>query len=116
MKICRFDDNRIGLVRDQKVHDITPLFDALGTPGWPYPPFDWIIGNFSLVRDRIEPFLDQSVVRALAEVTLRAPVANPGKIIGAPINYRDHIDEANSDQQIAHGKIFTTLDQYGLFL
>ena len=116
MKICRFDDNRIGVVRDQEVHDITPLFDALGTPGWPYPPFDWIIGNFPLVRDRIEPFLSQSVVRSLAEVTLRAPVANPGKIIGAPINYRDHIDEANTDQQIAYGKTFTTLDQYGLFL
>lgn len=116
MKICRFDDNRIGVVRDDKVFDITPLFDALGTPGWPYPLHDWIVGNFPRVRDRIESFLGQAACRALSEVTLRAPVANPGKIIGAPINYRDHITEANADQQIAHGKTFTTLSQYGLFL
>lgn len=116
MKICRFDDNRIGLIRNDSVHDITPLFDGLGQPGWPYPPHDWIIGNFARVEGQIEGFLGRASVRALSEVTLRAPVANPGKIIGAPINYRDHIAEANADQQIAHGKVFTTLDQYGLFL
>ncbi|SDN61048.1 fumarylacetoacetate hydrolase family protein [Pseudomonas jinjuensis] len=116
MKICRFNDNRIGIVRDDMVHDITPLFASLGEPGWPYPSYDWIIGNFPRVRDQIEPYLARAATLPLSAVTLRAPVANPGKIIGAPINYRDHIDEANADQQIAHGKTFTTLDQYGLFL
>lgn len=116
MKICRFDDNRIGVIRDRQVHDITPLFEALGKPGWPYPPYDWVIGNFALVRERLDSFLGQAPSRALSEVTLRAPVANPGKIIGAPINYRDHIDEANADQQIANGKTFTTLEQLGLFI
>ncbi len=116
MKICRFDNNRIGVIVDQLVYDITPLFDALGTPGWPYPPHDWIIGNFASVQDRIAGFLGQAAHRQLEHVTLHAPVANPGKIIGAPINYRDHIAEANADQNIAFGKKFTTLDQYGLFL
>ena len=45
-----------------------------------------------------------------------APVANPGKIIGAPINYKDHIDEANADNEINHGKTYTELDKFGLFL
>jgi len=116
MKICRFDDNRIGVIRDQRVYDITHLFNALEKPVWPYPPYDWVIGNFDRVRNEIEPVLNQGTGRALSEVKLQAPVANPGKIIGAPINYRDHIDEANADQQIAHGKTFTTLEQYGLFL
>jgi 2,4-diketo-3-deoxy-L-fuconate hydrolase len=116
MKICRFDDNRIGVVRADLVHDITPLFEALGPPGWPYPPYDWIVGNFGRVQGKIADFLGNAATRPLSAVTLRAPVANPGKIIGAPINYRDHIDEANADQQIAHGKTFTTLDQFGLFL
>jgi 2,4-diketo-3-deoxy-L-fuconate hydrolase len=116
MKICRFDDNRIGVVRADLVHDITPLFEALGPPGWPYPPYDWIVGNFGRVQGKIADFVGNAATRPLSAVTLRAPVANPGKIIGAPINYRDHIDEANADQQIAHGKTFTTLDQFGLFL
>lgn len=116
MKICRFNDNRIGVVRGDMVHDITPLFQSLGEPGWPYPPYDWIIGNFARVQDQIESFVARAATFALSSVTLRAPVANPGKIIGAPINYRDHIDEANADQQIAHGKTFTTLEQFGLFI
>jgi 2-keto-4-pentenoate hydratase/2-oxohepta-3-ene-1,7-dioic acid hydratase in catechol pathway len=53
---------------------------------------------------------------ALNTVRLDSPVANPGKIIGAPINYRGHILEANADPAIHHGKTFTSLDQYGLFL
>lgn len=116
MKVCRFDDNRIGIVLDDRVRDITPLFDELGKPGWPYPPYDWIVGNFPRLRDRIGDFIRGSTERPLSAVTLRAPVANPGKIIGAPINYREHIVEANADQGIHHGKTFTTLDQYGLFL
>lgn len=116
MKICRFNDNRIGVIRGDTVYDITPLFKSLGEPGWPYPTYDWIIGNFPRIQVQIEPFLARASTFALSEVTLLAPVANPGKIIGAPINYRDHIDEANADQEIANGKTFTTLEQFGLFI
>jgi 2,4-diketo-3-deoxy-L-fuconate hydrolase len=52
----------------------------------------------------------------LEQVQLLSPVANPGKIIGAPINYKDHIDEANADNEINHGKTYTELDKFGLFL
>jgi 2-keto-4-pentenoate hydratase/2-oxohepta-3-ene-1,7-dioic acid hydratase in catechol pathway len=116
MKVCRFNDDRIGIVRNDRVSDITPLFAELGSPGWPYPPYDWIVGNFRAVQPRLESFLSRAAEHELASVQLRAPVANPGKIIGAPINYRDHIAEANADKEIHHGKTFTTLDQYGLFL
>ena len=35
MRICRFNDNRVGVVRDGGIHDVT---DALGTlPAWRYP-------------------------------------------------------------------------------
>lgn len=116
MKICRFNDNRIGVVRQGMIHDITPLFAELGRPGWPYPSYDWIIGNFPSVQPQIEAYLDCAATCPLSQATLLAPVANPGKIIGAPINYRDHIDEANADKQINHGKTYTTLDQFGLFI
>ena len=47
---------------------------------------------------------------------LDALVANPGKIVAAPINYRDHIAEVNADQQINPGKVDTDISEYGLFL
>jgi 2-keto-4-pentenoate hydratase/2-oxohepta-3-ene-1,7-dioic acid hydratase in catechol pathway len=52
----------------------------------------------------------------LSDVRLNSPIANPGKIIGAPINYKAHIDEANADREINQGKTYTSLDEYGLFL
>jgi 2-keto-4-pentenoate hydratase/2-oxohepta-3-ene-1,7-dioic acid hydratase in catechol pathway len=116
MKLCRFNDNRIGVVRDGQVHDITPLFERFGSPGWPYPAYDWIVGHFDQVRPEIDGFLAGAERTPLADVTLRAPVANPGKIIGAPINYDDHIAEANADRQINHGKQFVSLDKLGLFI
>ncbi len=116
MKICIFDAHRIGLIQGDKVFDITPLFDALGQPGWPYPPHDWIIGNFAQVTPGIPAFLETATPIALSAVTLRAPVANPGKIIGVPINYKDHIDEANADKAITYGKTYASIDEYGLFI
>lgn len=116
MKICRFNRNHVGVIEGDLVRDITPLFAALGEPGWPYPAYDWIIGNFEKVKDKLPDYLPRARTARLADVSLCAPVANPGKIIGAPINYRHHIDEANADPQIANGKTFTTLEQFGLFL
>ncbi|WP_028600982.1 fumarylacetoacetate hydrolase family protein [Ottowia thiooxydans] len=116
MKVCRFNENRIGIIKDNEVYDITPLFDRFGKPGWPYPAYDWIIGNFGEIRNEIDGFLPSVKALALADVTLRAPVANPGKIIGAPVNYKDHIDEANIDKQINHGKQYTSMDKLGLFI
>jgi 2-keto-4-pentenoate hydratase/2-oxohepta-3-ene-1,7-dioic acid hydratase in catechol pathway len=36
----------------------------------------------------------------LSDVRLRVPVADPSKIIAAPVNYRDHQAEMNSDAQV----------------
>src|SRR4051794_631998 len=116
MKLCLFNDSRIGVAVEEDVVDVTEAFAAVTKPTWPYPQSDWVIQHFDDVRAKIEELSQTSVRVPLSEVNLRAPVANPGKIIGAPINYKDHIAEANADTQINHGKTFTELDQFGLFL
>ena len=49
---------------------------------------------------------------------LLSPVANPGKIVAAPVNYQKHHAEAKEDAQIHHGNPAHTLTihQAGLFL
>lgn len=116
MKICLFNSHRIGVVVDQHVVDVTDAFSDVEKPGWPYPAADWVIANFDQVRGRVEKIAAEGERLVLAEQTLLAPVANPSKIIGAPINYKDHIAEANADAQINHGKTYTELDKFGLFL
>ena len=116
MKLCLFDAHRIGIVLNQHVVDVTDVFQDVARPAWPYPLSDLVIQHFPALRDKVLAAAEAGRRIPLASVRLRAPVANPGKIIGAPINYRDHIDEANADAQINHGKTYTELDKFGLFL
>jgi len=116
MKLCIFDADRIGIVLEQHVVDVTEVFRDVLRPAWPYPRHDLVIQHFPALRERVAAAAASGRRAPLASVQLRSPVANPGKLIGAPINYRDHIAEANADAQINHGKTYTELDMFGLFL
>jgi 2-keto-4-pentenoate hydratase/2-oxohepta-3-ene-1,7-dioic acid hydratase in catechol pathway len=52
----------------------------------------------------------------LSGLKLLSPVANPSKIIGAPVNYQKHLDEARADAAIHHDKHVAVIHNAGLFL
>lgn len=112
MRICRFNSDRIGVVQGSSIIDVT---DSLNLHSrWPTPPGEWVMSQLASLK---EEELSSSRSRiALSDVRLDSPIANPGKIIGAPINYKAHIEEANADREINQGKTYTSLDEYGLFL
>lgn len=116
MKICRFDDDRLGVVRGDQVHDVSPALDELPPVSWPAPPGDALIRNLDALRPTIEALADKAPGRPLSEVRLKSPVANPDKVIGAPVNYLKHLEEAQADAEIHHGREIKTIDHYGLFL
>jgi hypothetical protein len=103
VRICRFDHDRIGVVRDNMVTDVTDLFDT--RPIWPLPKGDWIIRQMEVMPRFAAALADRRGV-PLDSVRLESPVAGPGKIVGAPMNYKAHIEEANADQEISHGKTY----------
>ena len=37
MRICRFDDDRLGVVRGDRVHDVTSVLDRLPAVRPPFP-------------------------------------------------------------------------------
>src|SRR5262249_29486294 len=41
-------------------------------------------------------------LRSLSGVTLLSPVANPGKLVAAPVNYQQHLDEVRADVRLHH--------------
>jgi 2-keto-4-pentenoate hydratase/2-oxohepta-3-ene-1,7-dioic acid hydratase in catechol pathway len=116
MRLCRFDDDRLGVVQGTTVRDVSAALDALPARRWPLPPGDPLIANFSQLRPRIDALLDNAPIRPLSDVKLKSPIANPNKLIGAPINYNDHIEESKKDQGIAHGREIKTIGDWGLFL
>jgi 2-keto-4-pentenoate hydratase/2-oxohepta-3-ene-1,7-dioic acid hydratase in catechol pathway len=116
MKICRFDDNRLGLVEGDEILDVSEALAAIPPQKWPLRHGDALIANLPAVIERAKALAPRAARRRLAEVSLRAPLANPSKIVNAPINYQAHIDEAKKDQGIAHGRDIKTIADWGLFL
>ena len=118
MKICRFDRNRLGIVQGDEVLDVTKALEAIPEQRWPIAQGDPLILNFGRVLARARKLAPKAKRKKLSKVKLLAPVANPGKIIAAPINYNDHIAESIKDPGIAHGRtnIQKGIGEWGLFL
>jgi len=118
MKICRFDKNRLGIVQGDEVLDVTKALEAIPEQSWPLAQGDPLILNFKRVLAAAKKLAPNAKRKRLAKVKLLSPVSNPGKIIGAPINYNDHIAESIKDPGIAHGRtnIQKGIGDWGLFL
>src|SRR6266851_2481428 len=118
MKICRFDKDRLGIVQDDEVLDVTRALEAIPEQRWPLAQGDPFILNFRKVLAAAKKLAPKAKRKPLSKVKLLSPVANPSKIIGAPINYDDHIAESIKDPGIAHGRINIQkgIADWGLFL
>jgi len=116
MRICRFNENRLGVVKDGLIFDVTAALDVLPASRYPLPSFDPLIANLERVRKEIETLLPSAGQLALEDVQLLSPVANPGKLIAAPVNYIKHLEEARADPGVHHNGKVEEIQRIGLFL
>jgi 2-keto-4-pentenoate hydratase/2-oxohepta-3-ene-1,7-dioic acid hydratase in catechol pathway len=94
MRLCRFGNNQLGLVDGEGVRDVTAALNELPACRYPFPPGDMLIANLEKVTARARDLARSAAPTPIDRVQLLSPVANPGKIIGAPMNYRADQDEA----------------------
>ncbi len=117
MQICRFNDNSLGLVLGDTVADVTAVLDRAGSvPAWPMPMGDWLITNLKGLKAPILEAAKSADRIPLDKVALLSPVANPTKIIAAPVNYLAHQSEVNADSTVNFGTQVKTIETVGLFL
>lgn len=116
MKLCRFDDRRLGVVEGERVLDVSAALEALPALRWPVPPGDQVIAHLDTLRPEIERVAAAAPALDIGAVRLLSPIANPSKIIGAPINYQAHIDEAKADPDLRQDRTIKTIADWGLFL
>ncbi len=116
MKICRFDDNRLGVIQGDTVLDVSQALVVLPSLIWPYPAGDQLIANLDAIVAVIKDIRDTAPAKPLSEVKLLSPVANPMNIVGAPINYQKHIEESNIDDGIVSQRPITNIWDWGMFL
>ena len=116
MKICRFDENRLGLVEGNQVRDVTAALDCLPRYSYPLPQFDPLIANLEALTARIKALAPAAPILPLEGRKLLAPIANPGKIVAAPVNYKKHLEEARAQSEIHHNNQIAEIQKIGLFL
>ncbi|HEY3837545.1 MAG TPA: fumarylacetoacetate hydrolase family protein [Bryobacteraceae bacterium] len=118
MMLCRFGEGRLGLVEGQNVRDVTAALDVLPAYHYPLPNHDPLIANLDQIKARVRSIANQSPLFPIAGLTLLSPVANPGKIIAAPVNYQKHLDEVKDDPALHQNRQShtITIHQAGLFL
>lgn len=118
MKICRFDENKLGVVRHGEIYDVTSALDVLPAMRYPLPLGDPFIAALTSLRDNISTLAKHAPALPISSVRLLSPVANPSKIVGAPVNYKKHLDEVTTDPDLHHQNVAHTrpIQQAGLFL
>ena len=119
MQLCRFNDERLGLVRGEEVIDVTAALQVLPACRYPLPRHDLLIAHLDAVRaeiDRLGASATDLPRHRLAGLKLLSPVANPGKVVAAPVNYLKHLQEARDDQAIHHQNQIGEIQRVGLFL
>jgi len=120
MKLCRYDDDRLGVVRGDLVHDVTEAQAEIRKSA-PYAmKGDAVVAALPQWRERIERIADKASGRPIASVKLLAPVARPTKLSCAPTNYQAHIAEmekasAQAGSQIVRSHSSKILEA-GMFL
>jgi len=96
MKLCRFDEDRLGVVIGDMVHDVTAAQDEIRKSARYDMKGDAVIAALPTWRPRIEEMARKAPGKPLASVKLLAPVARPSKTMAAPTNYKKHIEEMRS--------------------
>jgi 2,4-diketo-3-deoxy-L-fuconate hydrolase len=116
MKLCRFNTDRLGVVEGATVIDVTPALDVLPKCSYPLPRHDLFIEHLEEVKHRVRGLAAAAPKLPLDSLSLRSPVANPGKIIAAPVNYAKHLEEARGQAAIHHNNRIEEIRRVGLFL
>ena len=118
MKLCRFNDGKLGLVLGDEVVDVTAALRLLPACHYPLPEHDLLIANLEAIRGEVQKLASAAGAERhpLASLRLLSPVANPGKVVAAPVNYLKHLEEAREDKAIHHQNQIGEIQRVGMFL
>jgi 2-keto-4-pentenoate hydratase/2-oxohepta-3-ene-1,7-dioic acid hydratase in catechol pathway len=108
MRFVRYDEDQLGLLTSDGsgIIDLTERLDIESRD----PLAEYIRGKYDAAA-----YTDETPDHNRSDVELNAPVRRPGKVIAAPLNYENHIEEALSDRDITTDEWFSIEDK-GYFL
>jgi 2-keto-4-pentenoate hydratase/2-oxohepta-3-ene-1,7-dioic acid hydratase in catechol pathway len=115
MRIARFDGGRIGVVRGERIVDVT---DAAGVDpaAWPPVGINRLIASFPARRAAIEAEAASGAGSALAGVRLETPIPWPHKLLAMPNNFAAHGAEMKLKSFSGTASNSAPADEAGFFM
>jgi 2-keto-4-pentenoate hydratase/2-oxohepta-3-ene-1,7-dioic acid hydratase in catechol pathway len=104
------------VVEGDQVRDVSAALKVLPTARYPYPTHDVLIANLAALRQSISALPDDGIRFRLGDLQMHSPIANPGKLIAAPVNYQAHLEEAIADRTTFSREHIRKIQETGLFL
>lgn len=101
MRLCRYDNDQLGVVIGDQVHDVTLAQDEIRKSARYDMMGDAVIAALPEWRARIEAMAKAAPGKPISSVKLLPPVARPSKVMAAPTNYKAHIAEMAARQGTA---------------
>lgn len=93
MKILRFNDDRIGILKNgRSIVDVSETISSREVKG-PERVIEEIIENFPTLRKEFERFVKRENAVPLSAVKLLVPIPRPSKCLAAFVNYLDRPDQ-----------------------
>jgi len=108
MRIARFNFSQVGFILEDVIYDVTSLVPSENT----LDVLSFLEAMSSAQLDEVKGTVSSF---KLSEVHLNSPIGNASKVVAAPINYKAHVEEMQSNGQ-AFGHIITDIRKAGLFL
>ncbi len=118
MKLCRYDDDKLGVVIGDMVHDVTAAQTEIRN-STPYTAkVDPVVAALTTWRPKLEQMAKSATGKPISQVKLLSPVAKPPKILAAPTNYAKHVEEMQKFREIMPGlaRFSPDIEKAGIFL
>lgn len=118
MRIAIYDEGRLGLVEDGLVYDVSAALSVLPTDDKPWlgTPGDPLVSHLDQLKPAIAAALPGALAKPVAQARFLSPVQRPSKIIGVPVNYHEHVVEAEGDVATFSDRFRGSIEQQGFFL
>jgi 2-keto-4-pentenoate hydratase/2-oxohepta-3-ene-1,7-dioic acid hydratase in catechol pathway len=100
MKLCRFDEDRLGVVLGDMVHDITDIQTEIRNAARYDMRGDAVIAALPKYRSKMEAAAAKAPGKKVSQVSLLPPIARPTKVMAAPVNYAAHVAEMKAQPHV----------------
>ena len=98
MKLLCFNDNRMGILKNDRVVDVTSAL-----PHWGIKPLEQhveeVIEEFDSYKPKFEEIASREAGVPVGEVKLLPPIPNPPKVLAGFANYKDRPERQNLPQE-----------------